>query len=32
MNWYGKDYILDNVAYALGKKKIEDTNDPYLHP
>ena len=30
--WLGKEYILDNVAYALGRKKIEkDTNDPYLN-
>ena len=20
LNWYGKEYILDNVAYALGNK------------
>ena len=30
INWYGKEYILTNVAYALGKKKINDINDPYL--
>ena len=29
--WIKKEYILDNVAYALGKKKMEDTNDPYLN-
>ena len=31
LDWYGKEYILDNVAYALGKKKINDIQDPYLN-
>lgn len=31
LDWYGKEYILDNVAYALGKKKLDDINDPYLN-
>jgi len=30
LNWYGKEYILDNVMYAMGKKKIKK-NDPYLN-
>ena len=30
LNWYGKEYILDNVLYAIGKKKIKDGQDPYL--
>ena len=29
--WLDKEYILDNVAYASEKKKINDVNDPYLN-
>ncbi len=31
LNWYGKEYILDNLLYALGKKTIENSQDPILN-
>jgi hypothetical protein len=31
LNWYEKEYILDNALYVLGKKKINDVNDPLLN-
>lgn len=31
LNWYGKEHIFDNLQYALGNKKIDDSNDPYLN-
>ena len=28
--WHGKEYILDNALYALGKKQHDNTDDPRI--
>jgi hypothetical protein len=31
LNWRGKEYVLDNILYAIGKLKVNKENDTYLN-